>query len=298
VENRTEIWNEAREISPVVAGINHAEVFTVPENYFDTLSDKIINRIRTEFSSNNNEQEIDVVTARFSKNTPYKIPARYFEEFAENVLIRIQAEKAGSADEELEILSPFLNRLDKKNPYSVPEGFFSELAGNMNSGVQAIDFVNSELENLSPLMNSLKDKNVYETPSGYFNNFSDSVLDKIKQQPAKVISIHKKTNWLKYAAAAAVIAFIATGSLLFLNKHASSTNEDPIQQLSKVSDQEMLNYLDDQSTPAISADASANNVASSDITENDVKDLFSTVSDDELQQYVDDNIPSKDLLMN
>ncbi|MBS1917725.1 MAG: hypothetical protein JST87_15750 [Bacteroidetes bacterium] len=296
--NRTEIWNELREISPVVAGINHAGVFTVPENYFNTLSDKIISRIHAGFSSEKNELQGDTVTSQFSKNMPYSVPARYFESFAENVLLRIQAEKAGSADEELEILSPFLNRLDKKNLYSVPEGFFSELAGNMNSGMQAIEFVNSELENLSPLMNSLKNKNVYETPAGYFNDFAGTVLNRIKQQPAIVISIYKKRSWLKYAVAAAVIAFIATGSFLFLNKHTSSANEDPIQQLSQVSDQDMLNYLDNQSTPAVSAEPSNNNVASIDITENDVKDLFSNVSDDELQQYVDENVPSKDLLVN
>ncbi|MBS1935990.1 MAG: hypothetical protein JST96_18465, partial [Bacteroidetes bacterium] len=177
--NRTEIWNELREISPVVAGINHAGVFTVPENYFNTLSEKIISRIRAGFSSEKNELQGDTITSQFSKNMPYSVPARYFESFAENVLLRIQAEKAGSADEELEILSPFLNRLDKKNLYSVPEGFFSELAGNMNSGMQAIEFVNSELENLSPLMNSLKNKNVYETPAGYFNDFAGTVLNRI-----------------------------------------------------------------------------------------------------------------------
>jgi hypothetical protein len=303
VQSRTEIWNEIKEISPLVAGISSAGVFTVPQNYFDTLSDNIINRVFTEvLPADEERQSAAIAGAQFVKNMPYSIPSNYLEEFAENILIRIQTENASSAEEELDILSPLLKGIDKKNPFSVPQGFFTELADTMNSGVQAIEFVNNELENFSPLISGLKEKNVYETPDSYFENFSDSVFEKIKQQvqPAKVISINKKRNWFKYAAAAAVIGIIAAGSLLVIDNRNSQNRQNAAVSLASVSDQEMMNYLEDQSTPQVSADSSAtnNSVASADLNDTDANDLLSDVSDDELQQYVDDNAATKDLIMN
>ena len=58
---------------------------------------------------------------------PYKVPAGYFEGLAERILLRIRLENAQSAQEELEIISPFLSGLTKEMPFSTPEGYFDTL---------------------------------------------------------------------------------------------------------------------------------------------------------------------------
>ena len=277
--------NELRQISPVLADISNQDVYQTPRGYFDTLADQLMNRIKT---------------AQFShaKELPFTVPTGYFEGFAEKMISRIKAGEATSASEELEIISPFLSRIDKKMPFSTPGGYFTELADNLAAELGAIEFVNENQDNPYPVLNSLKDKNVYETPAGYFDGLAGSVLASIKQsQQAKVIPFAKKRTWLKYAAAAVVIGVIGTASLLFFHKPVSPNNSDPVQGLSMISDQEMINYLEVQSTPSVSADAS-NSIASIDINENDARDLLSDVPDDELQQYVDEHVSSKDLITN
>ena len=66
--------------------------------------------------------------------------------------------------------------------------------------------------------------------------------------------------------------------------HLSVT--DPINGLTTVSDQDMANYLDADDihwTPGIS---SSSETASVEFSDNDIHELFSNVSDDELEQYV------------
>ena len=58
---------------------------------------------------------------------PYKVPAGYFEGLAERILLRIRLENAQSAQEELEVISPFLSGLTKEMPFSTPEGYFDTL---------------------------------------------------------------------------------------------------------------------------------------------------------------------------
>ncbi len=99
--------------------------------------------------------------------------------------------------------------------------------------------------------------------------------------------LHKKTKqapvfnlkFVKYAVAACIVALLGI-ALFNLTYHK---NTDPIKDLATVSDQDMANYLDSDDihwTPGISTSS-----ASVDFNENDVHDLLSTVTDDELEQY-------------
>ena len=146
---------------------------------------------------------------------------------------------------------------------------------------------------------SLKDKKAYQVPSGYFEGLAAQVMALVKNQPsrAKLVPVSKRINWLRYAAAAVVIGVISITGFQFLNNNRYYA--DPIKSLSKLSDEEMIGYLEEQSTPPVSAEAS-NSVASVDINENDAKDLLSDIPDEDLQQYVQDQAPasSKDLITN
>lgn len=301
MENNIDILNELREISPVVANMGNKNVYQIPSGYFETLSDLIMNRIN---KVENAQVNIDSETSfqlinKIKTQNSFTAPEGYFESFADKMMSRIKLEeKIISVSEELAAHFPLLNSIDKKMPFDVPVNYFEELAYNIVSGTTAVDFINETSEELSPLMIGLKNKNVYQTPVGYFDTFSDTVINKINQpQEAKIISFNKKKGWLKYAAAAVVIGVIGTSSIFFFNKqHASSTNNDPVQNLAKLSDQEMVNFLENQSTPVAFSD-STSTVASLDLNnENEDKDLLKDVPDDELQQYADQDATSKNLI--
>jgi len=69
--------------------------------------------------------------------------------------------------------------------------------------------------------------------------------------------------------------------------------------LHKVSDQEILNYLDDQnSILAEPVPNESNNTATLDMNESDVKSLLGDVPDGELQQYMEEHGRATDIATN
>lgn len=181
---------------------------------------------------------------------PYALPVGFFEEFPENLMNRIRMEAAS----------------------------YSEFnAGQQNAEVSPL----LEIEEISPLLAGLKNKNTYQVPVGYFESLKTKIpaleskpfAPKTKQAPVFTL------KFIKYAVAACLIALLGT-AVFNLTYHKTT---DPIKDLATVSDQDMANYLDSDDihwTPGITASS-----ASIDFSDNDVHDLLSTVSDDELEQY-------------
>src|ERR1700733_5547009 len=294
MQSKENIAEELGMISEFVAAIPRATQapYSVPGGYFDGLAGRIIELIKD---------------PRFSKDNPYAVPQGYFEGFAGKLLARIKAGQSGDPREELSVLSPLLDRIDKRSPFLAPDGYFSNLTGTVLSGVQAIEFVNDELQNLSSLMTGLRDKLVYEVPDGYFDGFAGDVLARVKK-PATVISMEtygsgtgirrfSAKKWLKYSAAAVVAGLILTmGWMGFHSPAITANNNDMAANLSKVSDQELLNYLENQNIPL--AETITNTTATLEFNDADVKNILGNVPDAELNQYLEDNGGAKDLVTN
>lgn len=244
---------------------------------------------------------MDGMLSKENIKNPYAVPQGYFEEFAGKLLARIKAGQSGDPREELSVLSPLLDRIDKKSPFEVPQGYFDNLTGNVLSGVSAIDFVNDELENLSPLLTGLRNKTVYQTPEGYFDDLSDTILARLRTpaRQAPIIRMGSRSGkWLKYSAAA-----IATGLILtmgWLGLHSPLTpagGTELAATLTKVSDQEILNYLENQNIPL--AETMSNSTAAAvEFNDADVKNILGNVPDDELNQYLEDNGGTKEPVTN
>jgi hypothetical protein len=312
MEKRTTTLSELREISPVLAEITFENPYRVPQGYFEDLAEQAMLRIGAEQTawvepilSISKENIYSVPQGYFedlavqvmlkiglqekpvanpviggNKENVYETPNGYFEGLAGSVLNRIKAIEATDAKEELEFLSPVLSQAEKKNPFISPAGYFDEFSDNVVAGVQAIEFVNKELENLSLVMLSLKEKNVYRVPAGYFESLADEVLKKTKQ-PAKVVSMGFGRKIFRYAVAAAVVGLMVLG-IYKLNNPSTPVQpaEDPI---AKLSDEDLQGFLDNNTISI----ADTNSVITSEITEEDTKDLLADVSDEELQQYLE-----------
>jgi hypothetical protein len=277
---------------PVVLQGVRVNPFTVPAGYFEHLPEQLLQRAKA-------VEEVMAPVLEGASTNPYTVPVGYFEQLPEMLLKRVKAAEAATVQDEIAALSPLLSGLNKKMPFHTPEGYFTDLTDNAVSGAKAIDFVNEELENLSPVMASLKGKQVYEAPADYFDQLPGLLLDRVKavQQPARVVSMSFGRKVMRYAVAAAVVGIVAMSAWWIVgnsdkgvtpSSDPMAQNEKPVApDVSKVSDDELQSYLEDQTTLP-PADMLAVNTKT-DIGANDMKDMLTDVSDEEIQKYLEQN---------
>lgn len=333
VENAIDISEELRLLSPTVSSISRNTPYVIPDGYFNDLSDRVLDLIAasgdtasgvTASGDASSEDVHSALLAGVSKQSPYTLPPQYFEQFAQKILDHIKSVQAGkdlTAEKELEQLSPLLSGLRKSSPFRTPETYFTDLSTNVVSGVRAIEFVNDELENLSPLMNDLKSKTTYQAPANYFENLAELVLSNARQTTtqtttlqtpsdssatisgtsAKIIAMPARRAWWKYAAAAITAGLILTTGWLVFNKPAGAGNGNPdiLKNLSRVSDQDIQNYLDNHNVPL--TEAASTSTAALDMSDTDISDaktLLGDVPDEELNKYLDEHGGTRDLATN
>ena len=111
MENSNSILHEIQEISPLIAAIEKRNVFTVPDGYFDWVSENVFTAIKYDDSAVLNNQS-------------GHIPQGYFDGLAGSIMTRIKAGENESAGDELRILSPMLYSVQNENVFTVPDGYF------------------------------------------------------------------------------------------------------------------------------------------------------------------------------
>ena len=184
--------------------------------------------------------------------TPYVIPTGYFEDFADILMYRIRFEADGfdevkfeSASEEIAKISPLLAELKYKNPYGVPAEYFKGL----DTKIQVT-------ENVPPKLVAIP-------------------------QSDKTRKISIPMRIVRYAAAACIVGLI--GITTFNLTHHQIF--DPINGLTAVSDQDMVNFLDLDDVHWTPDNTSALETSTVNLSDNDIHDLLSSVTDVELEQY-------------
>ena len=257
MDNRIDILNELKALSPLLAGMDKVNVFTVPAGYFDTLgetvlmsvkeetdgsllrsisgqssmqvpqgyfellADNILNKIKAGELKATAPDELSPVLSSIQHKNIFGVPQGYFESLSGNILNKIKAEqlKATAADE----LSPVLSSIQHKNVFTVPQGYFESLSDNILNKVTREDNAAYELKELSPMLYSIQNENVFTVPQGYFNDLSENILDKVKHQVTKVVTIKRRTTTtiLKYAVAAVFTGVMALGVYKFVDTPAT-----------------------------------------------------------------------------
>jgi hypothetical protein len=115
-------FNILRELASLQSSLplHNERIFEVPEGYFGTLSNTVLDNIR------NFETGSQLCNIR--REMPYHFPAEYFDRLDKEILQTIQAKaEIESVDEELDALSPFLRGIKKKMPYKVPRRYFHKV---------------------------------------------------------------------------------------------------------------------------------------------------------------------------
>ncbi len=118
MENRIDILNELKELSPVLAGMEKLNVFTVPDGYFASLSGDILASLKGEDNSLINS---------FAGQSSFEVPQGYFDGLADSILNKIRSQNAENASGELRALSPMLYSIQGENVFEVPQRYFDSL---------------------------------------------------------------------------------------------------------------------------------------------------------------------------
>ena len=108
------------------------------------------------------------------------------------------------------------------------------------------------------MLYSIQNENTFEVPKNYFENLSEDVLNKVKPQP-KVVTMQRRSNtFMKYAVAAIFTGAMALGILKFAGGNKEDALPDYVaagllvkdvdQELAKISDADIVKYLEDNGT--------------------------------------------------
>ena len=115
------IYRELKELNSSLADLSSLNVFTVPDDYFDSLSPAIMLSLRNQNSIN--ELNIPVLDMQ--------VPVGYFEGLANQIIDKIKAGAIIQADEEKD--SALLAPLSRHNVFTIPENYFDNLAENISA---------------------------------------------------------------------------------------------------------------------------------------------------------------------
>jgi len=299
MQAKKDISDELRSLSALVAGIGRQMPYELPKGYFEDLPPLILGEVLDRIAGLNQ----GTFASNLPKSLTFSVPEGYFDNLASQVLGRIKAGSVSkdffgqdllgeSVGEELARISPIVSRITRENPYLLPEGYFAEV---------------------SPILSVLKDKTTYLAPEGYFDYLPAAATATVMaatiakggaKAGAKVVAIGSrgKGHWWSYAgvAAAACLILVFSWPQLHTGKTDGGQHQgtvDIAQSLHKVSDQEILNYLDDQNS--ILAEPVSNNTATTlDMNDSDIKTLLGDVPDGELQQYMEEHGRANDIATN
>jgi len=123
----TDILNELTAISPLIAGMERVNVFTVPGGYFEGLAAGILASVK--------EKKRSLINS-VSNEPSFEVPQGYFDSLADNIMARIKAEENAPAADELRKLSPMLYSIQNENVFEVPKGYFDTLSDNILAQVK------------------------------------------------------------------------------------------------------------------------------------------------------------------
>ena len=286
MENRIDILNELKKLSPLIAGLEKVNVFTVPIGYFEKLEENVLMGVKV---------ETGVLLNSITNQTSMQVPLGYFESLSDNILNKIKLQETEGVKE----LSPMLYNIKKENVFTVPQDYFESVSSNILSKIKDGATTARELKELSPLLFSIQNQNVFTVPQNYFESLSDKILIKIKPQLAKVVTMQRRTAAiLKYAVAAVFMGVMAFGVYKFTNSGEGKsepfinysgimkTNVDG--ELAKISDDEILNFLTNEGVD-VDAAVAAKQIDDKLDTDETNTDKAESNEIDELLNQLDEN---------
>lgn len=143
--------------------------------------------------------------------------------------------------------------------------------------------IHDELKDISPLLAGLPKSDPRSVPDGYFDGFAERMLAEARQAP--VVKMDPVRRHWRFAAAAVTVGVAIFSWFVFTNRGNNDVAalQSVQQQISKVPDAEIAAFVD--GTPLMPSDEA---FTSTSLRSEDVPLVLSGVSDQELQQYLEE----------
>ena len=185
--------------------------------------------------------------AKISRENPFTVPSAYFESLNKNLNTLAKLESV---------------RFENEDEYNLPENYFNHLAERIEDRVAM-----GTIQNLAPAEG-------FKVPDAYFTGLTERINSRIIEKKAPSKLKNRFPSWVRYSAAASVVFVI--GILFYFNSSSYVFNK----QLSKVPDQDIINYLQFHST------VNDNQYLIEHITEDGLQQVSADVSVEDIEQYI------------
>ena len=168
-----------------------------------------------------NERDINLqkeapTLAAIRNGISFTVPSGYFEELSNILKSRVLVESV---------------RSDDNSGFNVPKNYFEGLSSRIEN--------RASVENIKTLVPS----DGFSLPEGYFAELSGQIIQRVENSLERKTPVRRLfTSLVSYVAAACITMMIATG--IYYSSNTYNLNK----QLSKIPDQEIINYLQIHST--------------------------------------------------
>lgn len=184
--------------------------------------------------------------AAMKRVNPFVVPSGYFESLSDDVHARVLIESA---------------RFENTEEFIIPNNYFEQLPSRIEERLTI-----EEIQLLVPSQG-------FTVPDVYFSELSERIRSKIAaQKPEKKKNIFN--SWISYSAAACIT--LVLGTAVYFNSTGYAIGRD----LSKVPDQEIINYLQIHST------VGDNQYIIENLSIDGLQQVSSDVSSQEIEQYI------------
>jgi hypothetical protein len=256
MKSRETILDELKQISPLLAGIDPVNLYSVPYLYFEELEGKVIKAIseenkisgkdlnRVNNSENSTSQdELPGILNDLKPGKSMTVPAGYFDSFASNVLQKIKEEEANA---------------EKQSPETV----FKLKPVSRNA---KLDELYSESQRPEPVSEEVSKKNPESETGGKV----------IKMAPRRKV-------YFQWAAAAVTIGIIALAVFLYNGNRQPANSVAVTSEIEDFSSETLESFVEGQTVDLIPVVASA----SSDLKAEDMRAVIGDISEEALQLYL------------
>jgi len=178
---------------------------------------------------------------------PFTVPSAYFESLNENLNTLAKLESV---------------RFENEDEFNLPENYFNQLAEKIEDRIAM-----EAIQNMAHTEG-------FKVPDAYFTSLTERINLRIEEKKAPAKLKEMFPSWMRYSAAASV-AFVI-GIFFYFNSSSYIFN----QQLSKVPDQDIINYLQFHST------VNDNQYLIEHITEDGLQQVSADVSEEDIEQYI------------
>lgn len=159
--------------------------------------------------------------------------------------------------------------------------------------------IENELRDISPFLADLKKEQPFKAPKFYFDTLADRVIEKTQPTAAPQYKAKKSVSsmageWIstllqpRWVMAMASVAILAVASWFYLVKQSVQA----VQPLTEISNEDINEYINNNLD-----DFDENLLAENDFNASNTEgeDIFKEMSDNEVEQYLKDNIEEDDL---